>query len=332
MLEGGVSSVGRQQVSPRGDFHGMIGRSPAMKALYERVCRIARAAGPVLISGESGVGKELITRALHEESDRASGPLVPVNCAGIPAELLESELFGHACGAFTGAQRARSGLFAAAHGGTLLLDEIGELPAGMQAKLLRALQDGRVRPVGANIERTVDVRVVAATNRNLEREVVRKTFREDLFYRLSTFKLRIPPLRQRGEDLTLLAEYFTRHFSAKLSREIAGVGDDALSLLRRYPFPGNVRELASMMEQAVAFCRGKWIAPADLPEELHGAQAGVAPDGLGADLRETDSLPTLRAMQLRYINHVLDQVQGNKRLAAAILGIGRRTLYRYLQD
>ncbi len=303
-----------------------------MRAVYERVCRIARAAGPVLISGESGVGKELITRALHEESDRCGGPLVPVNCAGIPTELLESELFGHVCGAFTGAQRARSGLFAAAHGGTLLLDEIGELAAGMQAKLLRALQDGRVRPVGANVERTVDVRVVAATNRNLEREVVRKTFREDLFYRLTTFKLRVPPLRQRGDDLTLLAAYFARHFSAKLSRDVEGVGDDALSLLRQYPFPGNVRELANMMERAVTFCRGKWIAPADLPEELHVSQAGVARDGFGTDLSEADSLPPLREMQLRYIHHVLGHVKGNKRLAAAILGIGRRTLYRYLQE
>jgi len=303
-----------------------------MQAVYERVCRIAHAAGPVLISGESGVGKELITRALHEESDRAGGPLVPVNCAGIPAELLESELFGYASGAFTGARRAHSGLFAAAHGGTLLLDEIGELAASMQAKLLRALQDGRIRPVGANFERAVDVRVVAATNRNLEREVVRKTFREDLFYRLTTFKLRVPPLRQRGEDLPLLAAHFARHFSAKLSRDVEGVREDALALLRRYPFPGNVRELANMMEQAVVFCRGKWIAPADLPEELHVSRAGVARDDPGAEPRVTASLPTLREMQLRYIHHVLEQVKGNKRLAAVILGIGRRTLYRYLKE
>ncbi len=321
-----------QSRDAHGDFHGMIGRSPAMRMLYGQICQIARAAGPVLISGESGVGKELITRALHEESDRARGPLVPVNCAGIPAALLESELFGHASGAFTGAQHARRGLFIEAHGGTLLLDEIGELAPQMQAKLLRALQDGRVRPVGANFERTVDVRVVAATNRDLEREVARKVFREDLFYRLNTFKLQVPPLRRRGEDLQLLARYFTRWFSGQMGREVDGLSEEALTLLEGYPFPGNVRELANVIERAVTFCPGRRIAPDDLPAELHLAGAGVADRAIAAEQREAAALPSLREVQLRYIRYVLGQVQGNKRRAAAILGIGRRTLYRYLQD
>ncbi len=303
-----------------------------MKSLYKSVCQIARAAGPVLVSGESGVGKELITRALHEESDRAGGPLVPVNCAGIPAELLESELFGHASGAFTGAQRSRCGLFAAAHGGTLLLDEIGDLAADMQAKLLRALQDGRVRPIGADFERSVDVRVIAATNRDLEGDVLRKVFREDLFYRLNTFKVWVPPLRQRGEDLALLATYFARHFSTRQSRKVDGLSADALALLQRYPFPGNVRELANMIERAVTLCPGTRIVPTDLPEEIHLASAGVPHAVSSAERPELQALPTLRQIQLRYIRYVLAQVKGNKRLAATILGIGRRTLYRYLQE
>lgn len=316
----------------REDFHGMVGRSPAMTALYGQICRIARAAGPVLIAGESGVGKELITRALHEESERSGGPLVPVNCAGIPMELLESELFGHACGAFTGAQRARRGLFLEAHGGTLLLDEIGELAPAMQAKLLRALQDGRVRPVGANFEQRVDVRVVAATNCDLEREVALKLFREDLFYRLNTFKLQVPPLRQRGDDLALLATHFTRYFSGQLGRTVDGLSDDALALLESYPFPGNVRELANVIERAVTFCAGKRIAPTDLPEELHRVSAAVPDGAFEKDLRHSSGLPTLQEMQRRYIRYVLDRVDGNKRRAAAILGIGRRTLYRHLEE
>lgn len=316
----------------RGDFHGMIGRSPAMQRLYEQIRRIARAAGPVLICGESGVGKELITRALHEESDRAQGPLVPVNCAGLPGELLESELFGHASGAFTGAQRARRGLFIEAHGGTLLLDEIGELAPDMQAKLLRALQDGRVRPVGADFERTVDVRVIAATHRDLEHEVARKTFREDLFYRLNTFKLVVPPLRQRGEDLKLLARYFTRYFSVQIGREVEGLSDAALALLADYPFPGNVRELANVIERAVTFCPARRIDPSDLPEALHAAGAGFADGAFVPAVCASAGLPTLRQMQQRYIRYVLEQVNGNKRQAAQILGIGRRTLYRYLAE
>lgn len=316
-----------------GDFHGMIGRSPAMQRLYAQIQKIARAAGPVLITGESGVGKELVARALHQESDRAKGPLVPVNCAGLPADLLESELFGHTSGAFTGAQRARPGLLAEAHGGTLLLDEIGELPLGMQAKLLRALQDRRIRPVGANREQAIDVRIVAATNRNLQRHVASGSFREDLFYRLNTFALEVPPLRARGEDLALLAANFIGRFSAQLGHEITGLRNDALGLLERYPFPGNVRELANVIERAVTFCSEPQIAPPHLPEQVRQTAAVTATAHPTSTLfGSTDPLPSLQELERRYINHVLKSVKGNKRRAAHILGIGRRTLYRHLEE
>lgn len=316
-----------------GDFHGMIGRSPAMQLLYGQIQKIARAGGPVLITGESGVGKELVARALHQESDRAKGPLVPINCAGLPADLLESELFGHTSGAFTGAQRARQGLLAEAHGGTLLLDEIGELPLGMQAKLLRALQDRRIRPVGANHERAIDVRVVAATNRDLQGEVASGGFREDLFYRLNTFALQVPPLRERGEDLALLAANFIGRFSARLGHEIIGLNNEALGLLESYPFPGNVRELANVIERAVTFCSDREIAPAHLPEQVRQSavvdRIPAIPDTV---FRSAEALPALHEIERRYIRHVLEHVNGNKRRAADILGIGRRTLYRHLDQ
>ena len=308
----------------------MIGRSAVMVALYEQVRQIARAGGSVLVCGESGVGKELITRALHAESDRGDGPLIPVNCAGIPSELLESELFGHASGAFTGAHRARRGLFAEAHGGTLLLDEIAELKPEMQAKLLRVLQDGQIRPLGANLERQVDVRVVAATNRDLEREVTRGRFREDLFFRLATFKIQVPPLRERGEDLKRLALHFTRHFSGAVGRVPPGLSDAAVHLLSGYPFPGNVRELSNLIERAVTFCAGERIVPGDFPETLHACGAGLPGTVLRPKPVPGAAMPTLKQMQLRYVHYVLDQVNGNKRRAAEVLGIGRRTLYRYL--
>lgn len=308
----------------------MIGRSSVMQRLYAQIQKIARAAGPVLITGESGVGKELVARALHQESDRAQGPLVPVNCAGLPADLLESELFGHTSGAFTGAQRARQGLLAEAHGGTLLLDEIGELPLGMQAKLLRALQDHRIRPVGANREQAIDVRIVAATNRDLQRDVASGSFREDLFYRLNTFSLEVPALRTRGEDLALLSANFIARFTAALGHEIMGLRNDALGQLERYPFPGNIRELSNVIERAVTFCSESQIAPSHLPEQVRKETATASPPP--THFGSTDPLPSLQELERRYIDHVLQSVNFNKRRAAHILGIGRRTLYRHLEQ
>ncbi|MDY6979540.1 MAG: sigma-54 dependent transcriptional regulator [Pseudomonadota bacterium] len=315
-----------------GDFHGLVGRSAPMQRLYSQIRQIARATGPVLIEGESGVGKELVARALHAESEVSEGPFIAVNCAAIPAELLESELFGHAAGAFSGAQKARRGLFLEASGGSLLLDEIGELPIGMQAKLLRVLQEQRLRPVGTNREETVEVRILAATNSDLEREVSEGNFREDLFYRLNTFALQIPPLRERGEDLELLTARFIDEFSARRDHSIHGITDQALQQLKRYPFPGNVRELSNIIEWAVTFCHASQIDIAHLPERLlesHEAQTGTP---LPAMLANSNELIPLQELERRYIEHVIDQVDGNKRRAAEILGIGRRTLYRRLGE
>ncbi|ANB01822.1 sigma-54 dependent transcriptional regulator [Ectothiorhodospira sp. BSL-9] len=316
------------------DFHGLIGSSPAMQTLYENVRRLARASGPVLVTGESGTGKELVARAIHAESDRAGGPFVAINCAGIPGELMESELFGHAAGAFSGAQQARRGLFAEAHGGTLLLDEIGEMPMAMQAKLLRLLQDGRVRPVGSNQEKETDVRVVAATNRDLGPMIAENCFREDLFYRLETFRLHVPPLRERGDDIERLAARFLARFGAAMDRPVEGITPEALRALRSYSFPGNVRELTNLIERAVTFCRGSEIQLADLPERLDAARTESGASAAATQLwsEEDTHMPTLQEIEDRYIRWVLERLDGNKRQAAKVLGIGRRTLYRRLGD
>ncbi|HSH45139.1 MAG TPA: sigma-54 dependent transcriptional regulator [Longimicrobiales bacterium] len=318
------------------EFHGMVGRSEVMRRLYDRIRRVAGAEGPVLVVGESGTGKELVSRAVHAESRRASGPFIAVNCAGIPADLMESEFFGHAEGAFTGATSSRQGLFQEADGGTMMLDEIGEMPASMQAKLLRALEDGRIRPVGANTERELDVRIIAATNRDLRQEVESGEFREDLFFRLETFTLRVPPLRERGDDLDLLLAHFLGLFSARAGRRVRGFSAAAMRRLHAYPFAGNVRELRNVVERAVTFATGEIIGEESLPERVRQAR-GRDLDGGGAGLLsgllrdEDDVLPTLEEVELRYIRHVLHRVNGNKRRAAALLGVSRRTLYRRLE-
>ncbi len=333
-----------QRLTAQERFHGMIGNSNAMQRVYEQVRVVARGSGAVLITGESGSGKELVARAIHEESERRSRPFLVVNCAGIPAELLESEFFGHAAGAFTGARRARRGLFQEADGGTLLLDEIAEMPMTLQAKLLRALQDGHVRPVGQEQEEQVDVRILAATHRDLAARVAEGSFREDLFFRLETFTLSIPSLRERGDDLLLLAHHFLRHYALALEQRVDGFDDEAVALLQGYPFPGNVRELQNVVERAVTFCRERLIRASHLPARLHQVSPreqwqGVASSGgaveardeaASAELLSGDFLPSLEELQGRYVRYVLERVGGNKRRAAALLGIGRRTLYRWL--
>lgn len=315
-------------------FHQMLGTSSAMQQVFEQIRTIAPAQGSVLITGESGTGKEQVARALHAHSERAAAPFIVVNCAGIPAELLESEFFGHAAGAFTGARTARKGLLLEAHGGTLLLDEIGEMPAPLQAKLLRALQDGSIRPVGQDTEEQVDVRIFAATHRDLRSRVLAGHFREDLYYRLETFSIHIPPLRERGEDLLLLAHALLHSFAESQEKPTLQFSSAALALLRHYPFPGNVRELQNVIEHAVAFCKGGTIEPEHLPQRLHTpattpAQPPTAQ--LEAQLLAGPVLPSVEELQRRYARLVLEQVGGNKRRAAAILGIGRRTLYRWLE-
>ncbi len=316
-----------------GEFHGMIGSSSAMRQLFALLRQIAPAEGPVLITGESGVGKELVARALHNESPRRDKPFVAINCGGIPASLLESELFGHAAGAFTGADKARQGLFAAADGGTVLLDEIGEMPLEMQSSLLRTLQDGRVRPVGSNREQELDVRIIAATNRRLTEEVSAGRFREDLYYRLETFAVEVPPLRQRGGDLERLISHYLRQLNQRREQPVDGISAEALMRLKAYPFPGNVRELANMIERAVTFCNSRQIDLEHLPERVQAIT--ITPlDQMGSrwhpPLAE-GQLVSLETIEQDYIRYVLQQVEGNKRRAAEILGIGRRTLYRWLE-
>ncbi|WP_027330469.1 sigma-54-dependent transcriptional regulator [Marinimicrobium agarilyticum] len=317
----------------QGEFHGMIGRSPRMRQLFTQIQQVAQAGGPVLVTGESGVGKELVARAIHRESDRREGPFIAINCGGIAANLLESELFGHAAGAFTGATKARRGLFASANGGTLMLDEIGEMPIEMQSSLLRILQDGKVRPVGSNAEQSLDVRIIAATNRELPEDVTEGRFREDLYYRLETFALEVPPLRQRGDDLERLIAHLIHQFNQRRQQPVDGLSTEALNLLKRYSFPGNVRELANIIERAVTFCTDRLIGPEHLPERVH--LSPPTPElSEGSDWQPPTTggqLVSLDNVERSYIHYVLEQVDGNKKRAADILNIGRRTLYRWLE-
>lgn len=316
-------------------FHDILGKSAAMHRLFEDIPRVAGGRGPVTIIGESGVGKELVARAVHRESDRRSGPFVPVNCAGIPDNLLESEFFGHESGSFTGATRPRPGLFAHADKGTILLDEVAELPSALQAKLLRVLQDGGVRRVGSDREVSLDVRVLVATNRDLEHEVAVGRFRKDLFFRLNTFVLDVPPLRERDGDIELLTRHFIERFAKDADKRIELVGLEVIEHLRRHSFPGNVRELENIVEHAVTFCRGTELTLDDLPSRVRRGDTstgtGLAPKEIPPALVVDGELLTLEGLTLRYVRHVLDLTGGNKRRAAALLAISRQTLYRYLE-
>ncbi len=317
------------------DNHGIVGNSSEIQRLREQIGVIAATDGPVLITGESGTGKELVARSVHAQSQRRDGPFVAINCAGIPGELIESELFGHEAGAFTDAKKKHAGIFRQASGGTLLLDEIGEMPLTLQAKLLRVLQEGSVRAIGASGEQDVDVRVVAATHRNVEELVASGAFREDLYYRLETFKLEVPPLRARQGDVELLASLFLRQHASTTGRDIDGLDAAALAALNAYTFPGNVRELSNVIERAVAFCRGGLISVGDLPARIPESQGHLS-TGRAPNQRETgneslvDDFPTLEVLQRRYARRVLERTDGNKQQAAAILGVTRSTLYRWL--
>ncbi len=331
-----VERFRRSDRTPR--FHDIIGSSKPMRKLYYQIQQIAKSSGPVMIHGESGSGKELVAEAIHRESDRRDKPFVPVNCAGMPENLLESEFFGHVEGAFTGARKTKKGLFEEAHQGVLFLDEVAELPLAMQAKLLRVLQDGKIRPVGGNQEKAIDVRVVVATHRDLARAVTAGRFREDLYFRLETFALNLPPLRRRGEDLELLAIRFLSQYSREIGKNVRGFSAEALDLLRNYPFPGNVRELQNAIKRAVTFCHESTVRPEDLPERIRGKtslppasnDAGETQGWSGLEMDDRRIAP-LEELKLKYVRHVLERCQGNKRRAAALLGIGRRTLYEYLK-
>ena len=315
----------RRQLRDKYRLENAVGRSEAMLQVFKTAARVAASDATVLILGESGTGKELVARAIHAASPRSAGPFVPVDCGAIAEGVLESELFGHVRGAFTGAQAARRGLFEEAGGGTLFLDEIGDVGPGLQARLLRALQEGTIRRVGANEAIPVDVRVVAATNKDLEAAVRAGRFREDLFYRLNVVTLRIPPPRERREDVPLLAE----HFAAKHGRgEGAAISPAARELLQAYDWPGNVRELENVIARALALNPSGVVVPVDLPDRLRNAAPEPAKGlPLPAGLR-----PSLDELSRRYVALVLSECGGNKTRAAEQLGIDRKTLYRILGE
>ena len=297
---------------------GLIGRTAGMLSVYKQIAHAANAAAPVLIIGDSGTGKELVARAIHAHGRRSARPFVPINCGALTESVLESELFGHTRGSFTGAIADTKGIFEQATGGTVFLDEIGETSPALQVKLLRVLQEGEVRPVGGSRLVKVDVRVVAATNVDLEREVTAQRFRQDLFYRLSVIVIRVPALRDRREDIPLLIQTFLANACARAGRRVE-LSPAAISALTAYRWPGNVRELENTIERLVVFSRGSVIDVADLPFKA-----------TGPDLHERlfADLPSLDEIERRYLLHVIEQVGGNRTRAAEVLGIDRRTLYR----
>ncbi len=307
---------------------GIVGDSPAIRELTSLITQVAENDATVLITGESGTGKELVARAIHAQSSRKNEPFVAVNCAAMPASLLESELFGHVRGAFTDAKKSRPGLILQAGGGTLFLDEIGEMPAEMQAKLLRVLQERTVRPVGGDTEVPFEARLVTATNRDLDHEVAEKRFREDLFYRINVVHLAVPPLRNRQADILALAQHFLRKIAERTGKNVEGLMPEAAQRLIDYDWPGNVRELENCMERAVALTRTSEIAADSLPEKIKNHQSCR----MVVDAADPSELITLAEMEMRYVRRVLAACVGNKTQAARILDIDRRSLYRRLHE
>ncbi len=305
----------------------MVGESAAMKRMYDIIVRVAETDATVLVTGESGTGKEIVSRTIHARSQRSSGPFVAISCAAMPEPLLESELFGHTKGAFTDARSARPGLFAKASGGTLFLDEVGEMPLGMQAKLLRALQERMVRPVGGDTEISFDVRIVAATNRDLEAEVRRGAFREDLFYRINVVQVQVPALRERENDALLLAQSFLKRCTSNRDGRVVGFKSAAAERITSYPWPGNVRELQNCIERAVALAQFDHIGVEDLPDRVaHSTVTRTLPDTCDPAV----ILP-MDEVERRHIGQVLVALNGNKASAARLLGMDRRTLYWKLE-
>jgi DNA-binding NtrC family response regulator len=317
----------RQELGRGDDGGAVVGDSPAMKQAYALIDRVADLDSTVLITGESGTGKEVAARAVHTRGRRKDGPFVALNCAAMPEALLESELFGHAKGAFTDAKAARTGLFVQAHGGTLFLDEVGELPLTLQPKLLRALQERTVRPVGGDTEVPFDARIVAATNRDLELAVEEGRFREDLYYRLNVIGIELPPLRARGNDVLALSQRFIEQFAARTGKRVVGLSPAAAQRMLAYGWPGNVRELQNCIERAVALTSFEQLTVDDLPERVRSySQPRAVPENT-----DPSELVTLEEVERRYIHRVLEAVGGSRTLAARVLGVDRKTLYRKLE-
>jgi two-component system response regulator AtoC len=317
----------RKAVAAAQSFDSLIGESNEMRQVFDLLSRVADADVSVLIGGESGTGKELVARSIHNRSIRKNGPFVAVNCAALPEALLESELFGHTRGAFTDARSTRRGLFQQAQGGTVFLDEIGDLPLSLQPRLLRVLQERKVRPVGSDTEVDIDVRVLAATNLDLEKAVTERQFREDLYYRLNVVQLRLPPLRARGNDVLLLAQHVLDQTAIRLSKRVQRLTPKVAERLLAYSWPGNVRELQNCIERAVALTAYDQIGVDDLPEKVRDYR----PSQVLLISDHPSDLLSMEEVERRYILRVLDVVSGNKSLAAQILGFDRRTLYRKLE-
>jgi len=311
----------KQELKKSFKLESIIGKSPAMLEVFNTVRRVAPASATVLIHGESGSGKELVARAIHSSGQRGAKAFLAVNCTAIPEGLMESELFGHVKGSFTGAHADKKGLFEEAHGGTLFLDEIGDLSLTLQAKLLRVLQDKTIRPVGSSDFKEIDVRIIAATHRDLKVMVKDGKFREDLFYRLNVLPVTVPPLRDRTEDIPLLVETFITKFASQNSSKVRAISSDAMAALMAHPWPGNVRELENLIERAVVLCAGETIEKSD----VMGTVVAEAKEKIEQLFTDT---PTLETIEERYIRLILGRMNNQKDKAAKILGINRRTLYR----
>ena len=315
----------RQEIKRNWSMGGVVGKSASMKSVFELVNRVSQATANVLITGESGTGKEMVARAIHESGPRAQKPFIAINCTAIPETLLESELFGHAKGSFTGAVQRKRGLFEEAEGGTLFLDEIGDMNVSLQSKLLRVIQEKKVRSVGENIDRPINVRILAATHKDLKAAIKDGRFREDLFYRLSVIPIVIPPLRQRSEDIPLLAEHFLKKYAATNNVNVKGFSKRAVAKLMGIKWEGNVRELENVIERAVVLCTSTLIDDSEIP-----TPETQSPDSFFSSA--TADFPTLTQIEERYIGLILEKTGGRKDKAAQILGINRRTLYRKERD
>ncbi|MBW1935510.1 MAG: sigma-54-dependent Fis family transcriptional regulator [Deltaproteobacteria bacterium] len=312
-----------RKIEQRYSFGNIVARSEAMRHVFELVSRVADHKTTVLITGESGTGKDLIARAIHESGSRASGPMVSINCGGIPENLLESELFGYKQGAFTDAVKDKPGRFEEANGGTIFLDEIGDLPLPLQVKLLRVLQEQEITPLGGVGSKKIDVRVIAATSKDLKKETEENRFREDLFYRINVMTIHLPPLRERRGDIPLLIGYFIDQFNKKLGKEVEGLSSEAMPILMGYGWPGNIRELENVIERAVLLARDRWITPEELPSSITSDQAisaPVIPEGT-LSIKKASKL-----LERDLIKKVLDLTGGNKTQAAKILEISRPKL------
>jgi len=313
----------KDQIDKRFNFNNIIGDSPAMRQVYDMIQRVAQSTTNVMITGKSGTGKELVARAIHANSDRANKPFIPINCGAIPDNLFESELFGYKKGAFTGANTDKDGVFKTANGGTLFLDEVAEIPLHVQVKLLRAIEAKEVKPLGTNVTINIDVRLVAATNKDLMEEVEEGRFREDLFYRLNIVDIRLPSLSERKEDIPLLVKHFVDKYNRELKRNIKGVDNETMRTLMNYKWKGQVRELENVIERAVLLCDNEYITRKDLPPTTHQDMNDFYPD----DLKEAT-----KNFERQHISALLRRCDGDKKKASDLLNIGLSSLYRKIEE